>query len=113
MRMARDQRYFWGTEAIAALAVPFSPAGQQAERGAQLGIDLAAHFRILFQELAGVVAALADALALVAEPGAALLDQVAGDADVEQITFARGALRRRGYRTPLRGTARPLCSLPL
>ena len=53
------------------------------------------HVRIVLQELAGVLAALADALALVAEPGAALLDQVLRHAQIEQVAFLAKCLRRR------------------
>ncbi len=43
-----------------------------------------AHVRVLEQQLAGVLAPLPDPLALEGEPGAALLDDAALDAEVEQ-----------------------------
>src|SRR5579864_6591662 len=46
----------------------------QPELLAQLRIDRLANVLIVFEELAGVLAALPDALAFVAEPGAGLLD---------------------------------------
>ena len=52
---------------------------------------LAADVGIVLQELAGVLAALADALALVAVPGAALLDDVLRHAEIDQIAFFRDA----------------------
>src|SRR5260370_13143872 len=57
------------------------------------------HFRVqlrhsvfvVFEELAGVFAALADALAFVAEPRAGFLENVVVHRDIEQIAFARNA----------------------
>src|SRR6185369_9109478 len=48
----------------------------QAQLLAQFRVDLLKHVGILAQELLGVFAALTDALAFVAVPGAAFLDQV-------------------------------------
>src|SRR5437763_332107 len=52
----------------------------QAQCPAQVGIDFSSNIRIVLQKLADVFTYLADALALVAEPGAALLDHAVYDA---------------------------------
>src|SRR6185436_8835364 len=52
------------------------------------GLDLRGHFLVLFQEGLGVFAALAEPLAAVGEPGPALLDDVALDALIDQVTLA-------------------------
>jgi len=58
---------------------------------AHLVFDFEREFGALAQEFACVVLALADALAAVAVPGAALFDHVAGRAEVEDLAFARRA----------------------
>src|SRR4051812_35839214 len=55
--------------------------------GQHLHLDLAGQVGVIDEELLGVVAALADALALVAEPGAGLLDGAALAAEVDQVTL--------------------------
>src|SRR6202521_1854862 len=59
----------------------------QAQLFTQLRVDLLGHIRVFAQELLGVIATLPDALALVAVPGAALLDQVMLHAQVDQVAF--------------------------
>src|SRR5690606_13179151 len=59
-----------------------------AQRGLQGGGD----FRVVLQELAGVLLALADALVAVAVPGAGLLDQARVHAHVDQFALAGDAL---------------------
>src|SRR5262249_50025941 len=44
---------------------------------------------VIFQELTGVFAALADALTLVAEPCTGFFDDVLGDGQIEQVAFFR------------------------
>ena len=44
------------------------------------------------EELAYVLASLADALALVRVPGAAFVDDIAGDAEIEEIAFLGDSL---------------------
>src|SRR5271166_1744254 len=63
----------------------------QAQGFAHFGVELGHGVFIVFQELAGVFAALADALAFVAEPGAGFFEDVVVHGDVEQIAFARDA----------------------
>src|SRR6185312_761495 len=65
-------------------------AHQQA--GAQLGVDLVGDGGVVAQELAHVFLALADAVALVAVPGAGLVDQVLRHDQPDDLAFARGAL---------------------
>src|SRR5579883_2109024 len=64
---------------------------QQAQRFPQFGVESLPDVRIVFQELARVLAALANAIALVAEPGSALLDDVLRDAEIDQVAFPRDA----------------------
>src|ERR1017187_7954522 len=61
----------------------------QAERLAYVGLDLRGDVLVFLQELLGVLPALADAFALVAEPRTRLLHQVSSDRQVEQVAFAR------------------------
>ena len=66
---------------------------------------------VLAQELLGVLAPLADALAAEREPGAALLDDVRPRRARSTRSPSRDdALRRTGCRTRPRGTAAPSCS---
>src|SRR5688572_15351731 len=59
---------------------------------ADLAFDLARERGILFQEVAGVVLALAEAVGVVDVPGARLLEHAEVDADLEHLAFARDAL---------------------
>src|ERR1039458_6858597 len=54
---------------------------------AQLSIDVRPDVRIILQELARVLASLADALALIAEPRAALLHDILRHALIQQVAF--------------------------
>src|SRR5689334_5753938 len=58
----------------------------------QIGIQRLPDIRIVFQELACVFTALADALAFVAEPRAALFDHVLRGAQIQQVAFFRNTL---------------------
>src|SRR5581483_8118282 len=66
-------------------------SADQPELPAQVGVHFLEYVRILAQELLGVFPALADALAFVAVPGAALLDQVVLHSQVDQIAFPGNA----------------------
>ena len=55
-------------------------------------LEFGGDFRVFLEKGLGVLAALADALAVVAEPGAALLDDAGGDAEVEQLAVLGDAL---------------------
>ena len=68
--------------------------GQQrhAERLAHLVLDLARELGVLAQELARVVLALADLLAVVGVPGAGLVDDAGVDAQVDDLALAADAL---------------------
>src|SRR5574337_119121 len=55
---------------------------------AQLFVDLVGDGRVVAQELAHVLLALADAVAVVAVPGAGLVDQVFGHAQLDDLTLA-------------------------
>src|SRR5207342_2385624 len=59
---------------------------------ADLRLDLRGELGMLLQVFAGVVLALADAVLLVREPGAGLLDHAVHDAELEDLAFARDAL---------------------
>jgi hypothetical protein len=59
---------------------------------AQLGVHLGEDVLVLLEEGAGVLAALADALAGVAVPCAGLLDDVVGHGEVEHVALAADAL---------------------
>src|SRR6185369_14028682 len=60
--------------------------------GQHLALDLAGQVGVIDEELLGVVAALADALALVAEPGARFLDGAALAAEVDEVALVADAL---------------------
>ena len=68
------------------------PGDGHADGGADLGFDLVGHLGMLAQELARVVLALADLLAVVGVPRAGLLDDVVRDAELDDLAFARDAL---------------------
>ena len=59
----------------------------QAEGDAQPRIDLVADIAVREQELAHVLATLAEAFALVGEPGPGLLDDLVLDAEVDEVAF--------------------------
>ena len=59
--------------------------GDQAGVGADRLFDLAGDLRVVLEILLGVLAALADARAVVGEPGAGLLDHAGLDAEVDQL----------------------------
>src|SRR5450755_3585929 len=63
----------------------------QAQGLAYFDIELGQSILVVFQELASIFAALADALALVAIPGAGFLDDVVVRCQIEQVAFARNA----------------------
>ena len=75
-------------------AASSSAAGQQrdADRLAHLVLDLDREVGVLAQELARVVLALADLLAVVGVPGAALLEHLGLDAHVDDLALAADAL---------------------
>src|SRR5213082_2317541 len=52
-----------------------------------LGLKLGIHFFVIFQELARILTALADALTLVAEPGPGFFQQIVIDRQIEQVAF--------------------------
>src|SRR5687767_5836274 len=54
-----------------------------AQRGAEFGLDLVAHRRVFAERVLSVVAPLTQALALVREPRAGLVDDLVLDADVD------------------------------
>src|SRR5689334_25354880 len=64
----------------------------QAQRLAQVCVNLGPHVGVIFQKLPDIFPALPNTLSLIAKPGAALLDEVLRHAEVEQIAFARDAL---------------------
>src|SRR5207249_7036553 len=59
---------------------------------ADLGLDLACELRVFLEEIARVVLALAEAVAVVDVPGARLLEHGEVDADLEHLAFARDAV---------------------
>jgi len=54
---------------------------------AHLGFDFIGHRSVILEQFAGVLAALADALALVGVPGAELFDDVLLGGDIDQFAF--------------------------
>src|SRR4029077_16108757 len=63
----------------------------QAQSLTQFGIDRTADVGIVLQELACVLASLADPVALEAEPGTALLHDVLGYSQIQQVAFLGNA----------------------
>src|ERR1700735_4326328 len=63
----------------------------QSKRLAHFHIELGHGVFVVFEELAGIFAALANALALITEPRARLFEEVAVHRDIEQVAFARNA----------------------
>src|SRR5690606_20871030 len=70
----------------------FGHAARDADRLADPLLDLVGDGRIFLQELARVVLALADLLALVGVPGAGLLDDAVLHAQLDDLALARDAL---------------------
>src|SRR5437773_10111715 len=66
---------------------PFGRARPQPELLAPLGLDLRRDLGMLAQEIAGVLAALADAIAAECVPGAGLLDDALLGRDVDQLSL--------------------------
>src|SRR5690606_35590884 len=63
-----------------------------AERAQDLLLDLSGEVRVVLEELAGVLLALAQLVSLVGEPGAGLADHAVLDAEVDQAALAGDAL---------------------
>src|SRR5262245_4421660 len=63
-----------------------------AQRGADFGLNLVAHRRVVAERVLSVVAPLAQPLALVREPCAGLVDDLVLDADVDQLAEPRDSL---------------------
>src|SRR5690606_9877365 len=59
---------------------------------ADLRLDIGGHLRVLDQELARVLLALADPVAVVAVPGARFLDDVLAHAEIDDLALARDAV---------------------
>src|SRR5581483_1918535 len=66
--------------------------GDQAGVLTDRGLDLGGDIGIVLQEGLGVLAALPDALAVIGEPGARLLDHTGLDAEVDDLAILRDAL---------------------
>src|SRR5689334_1082273 len=67
------------------------PAGMNTQRLTDFRLDLGGDVLVLLEELLGVLAALPDALGLVAEPGARLFHDVVVHRQVEHVAFAGNA----------------------
>src|SRR5690242_11617093 len=67
-------------------------AGTVEQLRAQRLVEFVRGLRIVLEVLAGVLLALPDPFTAVAVPGPRLLDQVVGDAHLDQLAFARGTL---------------------
>ena len=63
----------------------------QADGFAHFSFELGGDVFVLFQELLGILAALADALATIAEPGAGFLNDVVQNAQIEHVAGAGDA----------------------
>ena len=70
----------------------FGLCGADAQALAHFGVDLGVDVFILFEEAAGVLAALADALAAKAVPRAALFDYVMRRRQIQHVALAADAL---------------------
>src|SRR5689334_16186899 len=66
--------------------------GDQAGALADRFLDLSGDFRVAFEEGFRVLAALPDALAVIGEPGAGLLDHAGLDAEVDELAHLGNAL---------------------
>src|SRR2546426_8013555 len=77
---------------LAALGAGEDLLGDEAGILADRRLDLLRDIRIAFEEALGVLATLADALAVVGEPGARLLDHPGLDPEVEDLAVLRDAL---------------------
>src|SRR5687767_13211239 len=64
----------------------------EAELGADANLDRLENDRVVFEELLDVLAPLAEAIATVGEPGAALFDDLPFDRQVEQVPLLRDPL---------------------
>src|ERR1039458_6440556 len=65
---------------------------RQSQRLAYFSVQLRHDVFVVFQELAGILASLANAFALVAEPRSGLLEDVVVHSDVEHISLTRSTL---------------------
>src|SRR5260370_31447988 len=63
----------------------------QSQRLAHFGVELRHGVFVVFEELAGVLTALANALALIAEPRPRFFENVVVHRDIQQVAFARNA----------------------
>src|SRR5215472_14656682 len=63
----------------------------QAQLAPQLGFELCGDVLVVFEELLDVLAALADALALVTKPRAGFFHQISKNSQIDQIAFAGDA----------------------
>src|SRR5213079_2093345 len=78
---------------IGAVAVRLYARGRRnADRLADLRFDLGGGVRMLLQEIAGVIFALADFLAFVRVPRTGFFDHAVRDAELDDFAFARDAL---------------------
>src|SRR5271169_6997048 len=66
-------------------------SGNQPQRLAHFRVELGHGVFVVFEKLAGVFAALADALAFVAEPRSGLFQKVVIHRDIDQVAFAGNA----------------------
>jgi hypothetical protein len=66
--------------------------GADAQLLPDLRVELGEDVRVILEEATDVFAALADALAIVAVPGAGFLDDVVQDCEIEHVAFAGDAL---------------------
>lgn len=64
---------------------------RQSQLGADFVVDGGANVWIVFEELTGIFAALADAIAFVAVPGAALFNHIVRDAEINEVALTRDA----------------------
>src|SRR5271169_2836172 len=66
-------------------------SGNQPQRLAHFRVELGHGVFVVFEELPGVFAALADAFTFIAEPRAGFLENIIVHRDIEQVAFARDA----------------------
>src|SRR5438552_1409103 len=84
---------FSGALAVAAAGVgDHQRVGDLAGVAADRGLDLASDLLVLLEERPRVLAALADALAVIGEPRARLLDHARLDAEIDQLAGLGDAL---------------------
>ena len=85
-----------GSTFIAGAGSPFTGSALTKPSDLRTSVfELLANIVVVLEELLGVLASLADALALVAEPRAALFDHVLSHAEIDQVAFLAKCLRRR------------------